>query len=433
MSEFKIDVDSFYWIDSDDANTGDLCLHGHVRVQIGSYQSEDYGTVSASALYLLKTLSRNHIPESEIQLVPCCGHSMFAISSLESNPEAEDDYGELCKIWGCPNGLDWTVKHEGDFVRLISDSGQTVCLPFEEYKAEVFAFSNKVKAFYDSSLPRDVSNYDAVDIEGFKAFCAEWKMHYEKWGFTFGKEISLSKTEVREAKGQGGMKMEKSKTKLKVGVLNIIAVFAVMIAYSIIMDYLHYAFLEHHKEILGYYYNSNYLILPALILFFVSIRLFVFKSLLFKKLHIAANIAIFTLLAFLFFSFSASAFDSAHLTKDGVKTYFAEYDAGSIAAAKIGIRKSGGSKTGGGYEQYIELGLIREKFTVRFNTFQNDYTIADFYGQYNGKLFFDNTDEIVEIEKFGLENVEKYLDGNRLITQNAARKLREFSKLGVEK
>ena len=67
MSEFKIDVDSFYWIDSDDANTGDLCLHGHVRVQIGSYQSEDYGTVSASALYLLKTLSRNHIPESEIQ------------------------------------------------------------------------------------------------------------------------------------------------------------------------------------------------------------------------------------------------------------------------------------------------------------------------------------------------------------------------------
>ncbi|MBR0124585.1 MAG: hypothetical protein IJM03_04485, partial [Treponema sp.] len=273
MSEFKIDVDSFYWIDSDDANTGDLCLHGHVRVQIGSYQSEDYGTVSASALYLLKTLSRNHIPESEIQLVPCCGHSMFAISSLESNPEAEDDYGELCEILGCPNGLDWTVKHEGDFVRLISDSGQTVCLPFEEYKAEIFAFSNKVKAFYDSSLPRDVSNYDAVDIEGFKAFCAEWKMHYEKWGFTFGKEISLSKTEVRETKGQGGMKMEKSKTKRKVGVLNIIAVFA--------------------------------------------------------------------LLAFLFFSFSASAFDSAHLTKDGVKTYFAEYDAGAIAAAKIGIRKSG--------------------------------------------------------------------------------------------
>ena len=168
-------------------------------------------------------------------------------------------------------------------------------------------------------------------------------------------------------------------------------------------------------------------------MFFVSIRLFVLKSLLFKKLHIALNIAIFALLAFLFFSFSASAFDSAHLTKDGVKTYFAEYDAGAIAAAKIGIKKSGGGKTGGGYEQYIELGLIREKFTVKFNTFQNDYTIADFYGQYNGKLFFDNTDEVVEVEKFGLENVEKYLDGNRLITQNAARKLREFSKLGVEK
>ena len=95
--------------------------------------------------------------------------------------------------------------------------------------------------------------------------------------------------------------MEKAKIKIKVGVLNIIAVFAVLIAYSMIMDYLHYAFLEHHKEILVYYYDSNYLILPALILFFVCIRIFVLKSLLFKKLHIALNIGIFALLAFLFF------------------------------------------------------------------------------------------------------------------------------------
>lgn len=191
MSEFKIDVDSFYWIDEDVSNTTDLCLHGHVRLQIGSYRAEYDGTVSASALYLLKTLNRDHIPGVEIQLVPCCGFSMFAISSLKANPKSVKKYGEFCEILGCTNGLDWTVKHESDFIRLVSDTGESIFIPFEQYKTQVFSFSNKVKSFYDSSLPRNVSDYDSVDKEGFKAFCAEWKMHYENWGFNFGKEICL--------------------------------------------------------------------------------------------------------------------------------------------------------------------------------------------------------------------------------------------------
>ena len=215
--------------------------------------------------------------------------------------------------------------------------------------------------------------------------------------------------------------------KRKVGALGILAIFAVMISYSVIMDYLHYAYLERHKEILGYYYNQNYLVLPALILFFVCIRVFVQKSLFFKKLRIAANIAIFAFLALIFATFSASAFRSAHLTENGVRTAYAEYSADSIAKAKIGIKKTGGSKTGGGYEQYIELLMVREKFSFRFNTFQNNFTIADFFERYDGKLFFDSTDEIVEIEVFGLEHTESYLSGNRLVSHNAAKRLRSFA------
>ena len=215
--------------------------------------------------------------------------------------------------------------------------------------------------------------------------------------------------------------------KRKVGALNIIAIFAVMISYSVIMDYLHYAYLERHKEILGYYYNQNYLVLPALILFFVCIRVFALKSLFFKKLRIAANIAIFAFLALIFATFSASAFDSAQLTENGVRTSYAEYGADAIASAKIGIKKTGGSKTGGGYEQYIELLMVREKFSFRFNTFQNNFTIADFFERYDGKLFFDSTDEIVEIEVFGLEHTESYLSGNRLVSHNAAKRLRSFA------
>ena len=210
--------------------------------------------------------------------------------------------------------------------------------------------------------------------------------------------------------------------KRKIGVLGIVAIFAVMIAYSTIMDYLHYAFLERHKEILGYYYNQNYLILPSMILFFVCIRVFVQKSLFFKKLHIAANIAIFAVLALVFLTFSAEAFDSAQLTENGVRTSYAEYGADAIASAKIGIQRQRKS-----YCQYIELDMIREKFSFRFNTFQNDYTIADFFERYNGKLFFDNTDERVKIEVFGLELAESYLSGNRLVSHNAAKRLRSFA------
>lgn len=211
--------------------------------------------------------------------------------------------------------------------------------------------------------------------------------------------------------------------KRKIGALGIIAVFAVMIAYSTLMDYLHYAFLEHHKEILGYYYDQNILILPAFILFFVSVRLFVLKSLFFKKLHIAANIAVFAVLALIFTTFSASAFDSAQLTENGVRTSYAEFSTDAIASAKIGIRRSYKS-----YEQYIELGMIREKSTFRFNTFQNNYTIADFYDRYNGKLFFDGTDKPVEIEVFGLEYAENYLSGTRLVSHKAAVRLWNFCK-----
>jgi len=211
--------------------------------------------------------------------------------------------------------------------------------------------------------------------------------------------------------------------KRKIGALGIIAVFAVMIAYSMLMDYLHYAFLEHHKEILGYYYDQNILILPAFILFFVSVRLFVLKSLFFKKIPIAANIAIFAVLALVFLTFSAEAFASAKLTENGVTTKYSEYGADCIAEAKIGIRRSYKS-----YEQYIELGMIREKITFRFNTFQNNYTIADFYDRYNGKLFFDGTDKPVEIEVFGLEYAENYLSGTRLVSHKAAARLWNFCK-----
>ena len=57
MGIFKIDVNGFRWINGPEDDPQDLCLHGHVTVRIGDTVLEDDGTVSATALYLLKTLT----------------------------------------------------------------------------------------------------------------------------------------------------------------------------------------------------------------------------------------------------------------------------------------------------------------------------------------------------------------------------------------
>ena len=211
----------------------------------------------------------------------------------------------------------------------------------------------------------------------------------------------------------------------KISFLQIIALFIPIIVYSTLMDYLHYEFLIWHPEILGYYYNENCLILPSLILFFFSIRFFIFKSLFFKTLKLAVNIIIWIILAILFFFLSWATFNSSYLTETGIKSY-SNFSQESFASAKVGITKTQ-TKTGGNYDQYLEVSIIREKTPFKFNTFQNDYTIADFYNTYKGNLFFDGNKEIpVKIEIFGKENLESYLHGNRLLTNNAAGRLRKL-------
>ena len=161
-------------------------------------------------------------------------------------------------------------------------------------------------------------------------------------------------------------------------ILVTISFFIPLIAYATLMDYLHYKFLEWHPERLGYYYHENCLIPCCLILFFFSARVFVVKSLFFKKLNRAANCMIWIFLVFLFVFYSFCAFDSAYLTENGVKSS-SNFSEKSFASAKIGITKAGVRS----YAQYIQIYMIREKAPFTFNTFQNDYTIADFYDTYN--------------------------------------------------
>ena len=83
MGVFKIAVDNMEWINGQADDPQDLCLHGHVTVQFGDTVLEDHGTVSATALYLLKTLTEDKLmAEYDIQMIPCCGHFLIPNSDL---------------------------------------------------------------------------------------------------------------------------------------------------------------------------------------------------------------------------------------------------------------------------------------------------------------------------------------------------------------
>ena len=158
---FRIDVTDFEWIDGPEDDPKDLCLHGKVTAYIGDEILEDHGTVSASALYLLRSLTQDHKTGEENQMIPCCGHFMVAND-------------ELTEVWisGCPYGTDWLVEQVSGGVKITTDSGKETFVPMDEYRAEVFRFADKVEAFYKGCLPK--KPHDEFSRNGYTAFWNEW-------------------------------------------------------------------------------------------------------------------------------------------------------------------------------------------------------------------------------------------------------------------
>ena len=169
MGVFKINANRMEWINSAADDPQDLCLHGHVTAQFGGTVLEDRGTVSATALYLLKTLSEDKImAHHEIQMIPCCGHTLIA----------NDNLTEVI-ISGCDNGTDWSTIHEGDLVRFILPSGHEEIVTLREYRYAVLDFADRVKAFYDSCTPKEIPE-DEFDRNGYTAFWNEWQRRYNE-------------------------------------------------------------------------------------------------------------------------------------------------------------------------------------------------------------------------------------------------------------
>ena len=169
MGGFKIKADELQWITGAADDPKDLCLHGRVTVQFGDTVLEDYGTVSATALYLLKTLREDkRMAPYDIQMIPCCGHFLIANNELTE-----------VQISGCDKGTDWSTIHEGNTVRLILPSGQEEVVTLREYQYEVLDFARQIKRFYDGCTPKELPENE-FDRNGYTAFWNEWQRRYNE-------------------------------------------------------------------------------------------------------------------------------------------------------------------------------------------------------------------------------------------------------------
>ena len=162
MGIFSVNATDLKWIDENKDNPQDLCLHGHATVQIGKRKLEYDATISATALYLLKTLTENHIINTDNQLLPCCGFMFIPNDTLDN-----------VTIVGCNSGIDWSVIHDGDTVILELEDGTKECIFIEDYKNKVFEFADKIEAFYKSCTPK-IMPKDKYERNGYIAFWNEW-------------------------------------------------------------------------------------------------------------------------------------------------------------------------------------------------------------------------------------------------------------------
>ncbi len=162
---------SINWLNGSPLSAGDLCAHGKVEMLVDGTTlvspGQDDLTLSAAALYLLRTLKDDHTPDNPVAeanlLFPCCGHAVFKNNGR---------YSVVCI--GCPNGVDVYVRHQSDQVTLqAAESDAFHTIPLQEWRRAVLAFVSQVEQFYEANERSEPSTPE--DEEGWRLFWQEWQ------------------------------------------------------------------------------------------------------------------------------------------------------------------------------------------------------------------------------------------------------------------
>jgi GTP:adenosylcobinamide-phosphate guanylyltransferase len=150
----------------------DSCVHGRVRFYVNDKKFVDQEdgdfSVATAALYLLRSLERDHVTERSItsdshnmNLFPECGFTVW------SNGVGDTDI----VVMGCENGMNCEVRHKENAIDL-NNGKETVRVAEDEWHAAVVGFASKVLDFYRSAKPKVYA--DDLDREGWMKFWNEF-------------------------------------------------------------------------------------------------------------------------------------------------------------------------------------------------------------------------------------------------------------------
>ncbi len=165
-----LEVKSFNWVKGTVDDPRDYCAHGRVMFRVNDVifvKPEDgEWTVSATALYLLRSLTLDHVKSNLIAegnfLFPCCAFSVWPI---------KDKFGVICM--GCHNGMEVYIRHREGKVNLSSSAG-TEIVSETEWREAVISFATSVRTFYLRSSPK-IKIEDEYNAQGWKEFWREWE------------------------------------------------------------------------------------------------------------------------------------------------------------------------------------------------------------------------------------------------------------------
>lgn len=171
MTRIRLTCITLTWVQGSIDDPDDHCAHGTVKFEVDgvSFVTPDDGewTVSAAALYLLRSLEEDHTPASWITggnlLFPCCGFAPI----VDSNGHRVDFMGT------CPNGRQVWIERTESGHRLHGDRGEAT-VSREQWRAAVLEFADQVDAHYRACDPKNQPR-DASEVAGWAAFWTEWR------------------------------------------------------------------------------------------------------------------------------------------------------------------------------------------------------------------------------------------------------------------
>jgi len=180
--KFKIELKKIHWLENyGEEDNLDLCAHGKVCVTINeeiiadnSDDPNDWWSLTATALHLLRTLELNHTSVNPVGdcLIPGEGHHI--------DHHKNDPIVHIETVYPMVDGRNWWVIHEDNKVKLVTESSKETIISFEHYKSEVLYFVDKVHDFYKTSKPKTLPE-DKYDREGYLKLWKEWEMRRNKY------------------------------------------------------------------------------------------------------------------------------------------------------------------------------------------------------------------------------------------------------------